>query len=123
MANDGQKEKPGDDISIGSGKHIDLNVEKDNCNKETRDQNPGEKAISQEGDVPKKADRGGYYNENNLQNNVMQPSFSLQDTSILVAKNNAQKGGGRKQPLQSPSTPGPRNTLTGLQGRSGEESQ
>ncbi|KAL7245061.1 hypothetical protein ACSBR2_000408 [Camellia fascicularis] len=45
MANDGQKEKIEDDIPIGSGKHFDPN----------------------EGDVPKKLDRGGYYNEDNLQ--------------------------------------------------------
>ncbi|KAL7239634.1 hypothetical protein ACSBR2_005516 [Camellia fascicularis] len=67
MASDGQKEKVGDDIPTGSGKHIDPNVEEDNCNKETRDQNPGEKDVSQEGNVPKKANRGGYYNEDDLQ--------------------------------------------------------
>ncbi|KAL7174658.1 hypothetical protein ACSBR2_033826 [Camellia fascicularis] len=42
-------------------------MEEDNCNEETRDQNPGEKDVGQEGDVPKKVDRGGYYNENDLQ--------------------------------------------------------
>ncbi|KAL7261471.1 hypothetical protein ACSBR1_000008 [Camellia fascicularis] len=66
MANDGQKEKVGDDISTGSGKHLDLEVKKDNCNEETRDQNPGEKDVGQEGDVPKKSDRSAYYNEDNL---------------------------------------------------------
>ncbi|KAL7176825.1 hypothetical protein ACSBR2_030215 [Camellia fascicularis] len=67
MANDRQKEKIGDDIPTESGKHIDLNVEEDNCNEETRDQNPEKKDVGQEGDVLKKADRGGYYNENDLQ--------------------------------------------------------
>ncbi|KAL7241617.1 hypothetical protein ACSBR1_014253 [Camellia fascicularis] len=62
MANDGQKEKIGDDIPSGNGK----NIEKDNCNEEPQDKNPGEKDIGQEGDVPKKACQGGYYNESNL---------------------------------------------------------
>ncbi|GMP29533.1 hypothetical protein CsSME_00004596 [Camellia sinensis var. sinensis] len=67
MANDGQKEKVGDDIPTRSGKHNDPSIEEDNCNEETRDQNPGEKDVGQEGDVPKKANQSGYYNENNLQ--------------------------------------------------------
>ncbi|KAL7183186.1 hypothetical protein ACSBR1_041795 [Camellia fascicularis] len=67
MANDGQKEKIGDDFPTGSGKHIDPNVEEDNCNEETQDQNHGDKDVRQEGDVPKKSDRSGYYNEDNLQ--------------------------------------------------------
>ncbi|KAL7205521.1 hypothetical protein ACSBR2_018454 [Camellia fascicularis] len=67
MTNDGQKEKIGDNIPTRSSKHFDPNVEEDNCNKETRDQNPGEKDVSQEGDVPKKEDRDGYYNENDFQ--------------------------------------------------------
>ncbi|KAL7163227.1 hypothetical protein ACSBR2_039343 [Camellia fascicularis] len=67
MANDKQKEKVGDDTPIGSGKHIDLNVEEDNCNKETRDKNHREKDVGQEGDVPKKPDRSRYYNEDDLQ--------------------------------------------------------
>ncbi|KAL7247460.1 hypothetical protein ACSBR2_002385 [Camellia fascicularis] len=66
MVNDGQKEKIGDDIPIESGKHIDPNVKEDNCNEEPRDKNPGEKDVSQEGDVLKKADRGEYYNKNDL---------------------------------------------------------
>ncbi|KAL7195267.1 hypothetical protein ACSBR1_035479 [Camellia fascicularis] len=120
MANDGQKDKVGDDIPTGSGKHIDPNVEEENCSEETRDQNPGEKGVSNEGNVPKKSNRGGYYNlrrdgemkgmENKLadlqsvvnfmmQNNVMQPPFPLQDTSILTAKNNAQKGGQKTVPV------------------------
>ncbi|KAL7265015.1 hypothetical protein ACSBR1_002878 [Camellia fascicularis] len=66
-------------------------MEEDNCNEETRDRdrNPGEKDVGQEGDVPKKSDRSGYYNEDDLQNNVMQPPFPLQDTLISAAKNNA----------------------------------
>ncbi|KAL7192954.1 hypothetical protein ACSBR2_024712 [Camellia fascicularis] len=110
MANDGQKEKVGDDIPTGS---------------ETRDPNLGEKDIGKEGDVPKKSNRSRYYNEDDLQvwkdrclrrdeemkgmvdklanlqmvvnfmkqNNVMQLPFPLQDTPILTAKNNTQKGG------------------------------
>ncbi|KAL7238570.1 hypothetical protein ACSBR2_004626 [Camellia fascicularis] len=67
MANDGQKEKIWDNIPTGSSEHFNPNVEEDNCNEKTRDQNPGEKDVDQEGDVPKKSDRGGYYNENDLQ--------------------------------------------------------
>ncbi|KAL7171302.1 hypothetical protein ACSBR2_036034 [Camellia fascicularis] len=67
MANDGQKEKIWDDISTGNDKHFDPNVKEDDCNEETWDQNPGEKDVGQEGDVPKKSDRGGYYNEDDLQ--------------------------------------------------------
>ncbi|KAL7188857.1 hypothetical protein ACSBR1_038669 [Camellia fascicularis] len=66
MANDGQKEKVGDDIPSGSGKHIDPNVEKENCNEEPQEKNPGGKDVGQEGDVPKKAGRGKYYNESDL---------------------------------------------------------
>ncbi|KAL7248024.1 hypothetical protein ACSBR2_002842 [Camellia fascicularis] len=76
-----------------SGKHTDSNMEEDNCNKETRDRNLGEKDVGQEGGVPKKSDRSRYYNEDDLQNNVMQPPFPLQDTPSPAAKNNAQKRG------------------------------
>ncbi|KAL7198227.1 hypothetical protein ACSBR2_020691 [Camellia fascicularis] len=62
MANDGQKEKIGDDIPSESGKYADPNMEEENHNKGTRDQNPGEK----ERDAPKKAGRDEYYNEINL---------------------------------------------------------
>ncbi|KAL7173010.1 hypothetical protein ACSBR2_032473 [Camellia fascicularis] len=88
MANDGQKKKVGDNFPTGSGKHIDPNAEEDNCNEETQDQNHGDKDVGQQGDVPKKSNRNGYYNEDNLQ-----PPFLLQDTPILAAKNNAQKRG------------------------------
>ncbi|KAL7181373.1 hypothetical protein ACSBR1_040288 [Camellia fascicularis] len=64
MANDGQKEKVGDDTPTGSEKHIDLDVEEDNCNEETRNKNHGENDVGQEGGVPKKSNRSGYYNEN-----------------------------------------------------------
>ncbi|KAL7178426.1 hypothetical protein ACSBR2_031548 [Camellia fascicularis] len=67
MANDGQKEKVGDDTPTESEKHIDLDVEEDNCNGETRDKNHGGKDIGQEGGIPKKSDRSGYYNEDDLQ--------------------------------------------------------
>mgnify|MGYP003702859657 CR=1 FL=1 len=67
MANNGHKEKVGNDMPTGSGKHVDLDIEEDNCNEKTRDKNHGEKNIGQEGDVPKKSDRGGYYNEDDLQ--------------------------------------------------------
>ncbi|KAL7223475.1 hypothetical protein ACSBR1_025009 [Camellia fascicularis] len=56
MANDGQKEKVGNDFPTGSGKHIDLDVEEDNCNKETQDQSNREKYVGHEGGVPKKSD-------------------------------------------------------------------
>ncbi|KAL7190447.1 hypothetical protein ACSBR2_022678 [Camellia fascicularis] len=49
MANDGRKEKVENDIPTGSGKHIDLDVDEDNCNEETRDSNPGEKDVGKEG--------------------------------------------------------------------------
>ncbi|KAL7247484.1 hypothetical protein ACSBR2_002405 [Camellia fascicularis] len=67
MANDGQKEKIGDDIPIGSGKYVDPNEEEENCNEEPREQNPEEKDVGQEGEVSKKAGRGEYYNESDLQ--------------------------------------------------------
>ncbi|KAL7175909.1 hypothetical protein ACSBR2_029476 [Camellia fascicularis] len=67
MANDGQKEKVGDDTLTQSGKHIDLNVEEDNYNEETCDKNYGGKNVGQEGNVPKKSNRSGYYNEDDLQ--------------------------------------------------------
>ncbi|THG23652.1 hypothetical protein TEA_013741 [Camellia sinensis var. sinensis] len=67
MTNDGQKEKDGDDTFTESGKHIDLDVEEDNCNKETHDKNHRGKDIGQEIDEPKKTDRSGYYNEDDLQ--------------------------------------------------------
>ncbi|KAL7206169.1 hypothetical protein ACSBR2_018977 [Camellia fascicularis] len=67
MANDGQKEKIGDDIPSESGKHANPNTEEDNCNEKPQDQNPREKDVSQEGDVAKKAGRGEYYNESDLQ--------------------------------------------------------
>ncbi|KAL7162708.1 hypothetical protein ACSBR2_043067 [Camellia fascicularis] len=98
MANDGQKEKVRNDTPIESGKHIDLDVEEDNCNEETRDKNHGGKNVGQEGGVPKKSDRSGYYNEDNLQNNVMQSLFPLQDTLIPAAKKGVQKGGQKTVP-------------------------
>lgn len=67
MANDEHKEKVGDDIPTRSGKHVGPNVEEDNCNEETRDQNPEERDVGKEGDMPKKSDRGGYYNEDDLE--------------------------------------------------------
>ncbi|KAL7231830.1 hypothetical protein ACSBR2_009959 [Camellia fascicularis] len=66
MANDKQKEKIEGDIPSGSGKNADPNVEEDNCNEESRDNNPGEKDIGQEGDVLKKTCQCGYYNESDL---------------------------------------------------------
>ncbi|KAL7163665.1 hypothetical protein ACSBR2_039727 [Camellia fascicularis] len=67
MANDRQKEKIGDNTPTGSGRPIDLDVEEDNCNEETRDQNHRVKDVGQESDVPKKTDQSEYYNEDNLQ--------------------------------------------------------
>ncbi|KAL7167786.1 hypothetical protein ACSBR2_038279 [Camellia fascicularis] len=89
MANDRQKKRIGGDIPSGSGKNAESNVDEDNCNEEPRDKNPGEKDIGQEGDAPKKAWQGGYYNESDLQNNIMQPPFLLENTPIPVAKNDA----------------------------------
>ncbi|KAL7183862.1 hypothetical protein ACSBR2_026105 [Camellia fascicularis] len=130
MANEGQKEKVGDDTPTESGKHIDLDVEEDNCNEEARDKNHREKDVGQEGGVPKKSGRSRYYNDDDLQvwkdrclqrddemkgmadkladlqtvvnfmlqNNVMQPSFPLQDTPIPAVKKGAQKGGQKTVP-------------------------
>ncbi|KAL7193397.1 hypothetical protein ACSBR2_025083 [Camellia fascicularis] len=67
MANNGQKEKIGDDTPTGSGKPVDLDVEEDNCNEETSDKNHRGKDVDLEGDVPKKIDQSGYYNEDNPQ--------------------------------------------------------
>ncbi|KAL7180401.1 hypothetical protein ACSBR1_043574 [Camellia fascicularis] len=129
MASDGQKEKIGDDTPAGSGRPIDLDIEGDNRNTETRDQNHRVKDVGQEDNVPKKTDQSRYYSEDNLQvwkdrclrrdeevkemankladlqsvvnfmmqNNVMQPSFLLQDTPIPAA--NAQKGGQKTIPV------------------------
>ena len=57
MDNAGQKAKVGDDTLTKSGKHIDLDVEEDNYNEETRDKNHGEEDVGQEGDLPKKSYR------------------------------------------------------------------
>ncbi|KAL7170355.1 hypothetical protein ACSBR2_035260 [Camellia fascicularis] len=67
MANDGQKEKIGDDIPSGSGKHSDPNMEEENPNEGPRDQNLREKDVGQEGDPLKKAGQDEYYNESDLQ--------------------------------------------------------
>ena len=67
MASDGQKDMVGDEIPTGSGKHVDPNVEEDGRNEETQNQNHGKKDVGQDGDVPKKPDRSGYYNEDDLQ--------------------------------------------------------
>ncbi|KAL7226712.1 hypothetical protein ACSBR1_021731 [Camellia fascicularis] len=67
MASNEQKDKIGGDASTRNGRPIDLNVEGDNHNEETRDQNHGEKDIGQTSDAPKNANQGRYYNEDNLQ--------------------------------------------------------
>ena len=67
MANDGLKEKIGDDTPTESEKHIDLDVEENNYNKETHDKNHEGKDVGQESDVPKKTDQSGYYNDDDLQ--------------------------------------------------------
>ncbi|KAL7222746.1 hypothetical protein ACSBR1_024448 [Camellia fascicularis] len=67
MASNEQKDKIGGDTPTGSGRPIDLDVERDNHNEETRDQNHGEKDIGQTGDTPKNANQCRYYNEDNLQ--------------------------------------------------------
>ncbi|KAL7175725.1 hypothetical protein ACSBR2_029336 [Camellia fascicularis] len=116
MANDGQKEKVKDDTPTESGKHIDLEVEEDNCNEEARDKNHGGKDVGQEGSVPKKSDRSGYYNEDDLQvwkdrclrrddeikgmanklADLQTAPFPLQDTSIPAARKDTQTGGRRQ---------------------------
>ncbi|GMP96756.1 hypothetical protein CsSME_00045258 [Camellia sinensis var. sinensis] len=85
MANDGHKDKFGDDVPTGSGKHIDPNVEENDYNKETRDQNPREKDVGQKGEVPKKSDRCGYYNENDLQ--VWKDRYLWRDREIIGMAN------------------------------------
>ncbi|KAL7262229.1 hypothetical protein ACSBR1_000576 [Camellia fascicularis] len=87
MANDGQKEKVEDNTPTGSEKHIDLDVEKDNCNEETRDKNHEEEDVCQESDVPNKSDRSEYYNEDDLH-----------DTPMPAAKD-TQKEGQRTVPV------------------------
>ena len=66
IANNGHKEKIGNDTPTGSDRPIDLDVEGDNRNTETRDQNHSRKDVHQDGDIPKKPDRSGYYNEDDL---------------------------------------------------------
>ncbi|KAL7176233.1 hypothetical protein ACSBR2_029730 [Camellia fascicularis] len=67
MANDKQKDQIGDNAPTGSGRPINLDVEGDDRNTETRDQSHGVKDACQEGDAPKTIDRNGYYNEDDFQ--------------------------------------------------------
>ena len=67
MANDGQKAQIRDNAPAGSRRPIDLDVEGDDRNIETRDQSHGVKDADQEGNAPKTTDRSGYYNEDDLQ--------------------------------------------------------
>ncbi|KAL7206882.1 hypothetical protein ACSBR2_019561 [Camellia fascicularis] len=53
MANDRQKDQIGDNAPAGSGRPINLDVERDDRNTETRDQSHGVKDAGQEGDAPK----------------------------------------------------------------------
>ncbi|KAL7235142.1 hypothetical protein ACSBR1_018604 [Camellia fascicularis] len=62
-----QKDQIGDNAPAGSGRPINLDIEGDDRNTETRDQSHGAKDAGQEGDAPKTTDRSGYYNENDLQ--------------------------------------------------------
>ena len=64
MANDEQKDQTGDNAPTGNGRSINLDVEGDNHNTETRDQSHGVKDAGQEGDAPKTTDRS---NEDDLQ--------------------------------------------------------
>ncbi|KAL7176308.1 hypothetical protein ACSBR2_029785 [Camellia fascicularis] len=80
MANDGQKEKIGDNIPSESGKHANSNMEEENHNEGTRDQNLGEKDVGQEGDTPKKAGRDEYYNESDLQ--VWKDRYLMRDSEM-----------------------------------------
>ncbi|KAL7218911.1 hypothetical protein ACSBR2_012055 [Camellia fascicularis] len=140
MANDGQKEKVGDDTPTESGKHINLEVEEDNCNKEAHDKNHGGKDVGQEGGKSKKSDRSGYYNKDNLQ--VWKDRCLRRDDEIKGMATNWQtcnrhrfhyktrrfqrpekipRQGGRRQLLRLLSTIGQRNILAGLRERSGME--
>ncbi|KAL7232573.1 hypothetical protein ACSBR2_010559 [Camellia fascicularis] len=85
MANDRQREKVGDNTPTGSGKPIDLDVKGDNCNEETRDKNHGGKDVGQEGDVQKKTDQSGYYNEDDLQ--VWKERYLRRDDEIKTIAN------------------------------------
>ena len=64
MANDGQKDQIRDNAPARSRRPIDLDVEGDNSNTETRDQSHGVKEADQEGDAPKTTNRS---NEEDLQ--------------------------------------------------------
>ncbi|CAL5389516.1 unnamed protein product [Camellia sinensis] len=76
-----------DNAPAGSGRPIDLDVEGDNSNTDTRDQSHGVKEAGQEGDAPKTTDRSGYHNEDDLQgsrevqvhkrDNVWEKAFEL----------------------------------------------
>ncbi|KAF5933150.1 hypothetical protein HYC85_029321 [Camellia sinensis] len=63
MANDEQKDQIRDNAPTGSRRPIDLDVERDNSNTETRDQSHTVKEAGQEGDAPKTTDRS---NEDDL---------------------------------------------------------
>ncbi|KAL7167663.1 hypothetical protein ACSBR2_038177 [Camellia fascicularis] len=99
MANDGQKEKIGDDIPSGSGKHADLNMDRENCQGEYYNESDfqvwKDRCLRRDGEMKgmtnKLADLQSVVNFM-MQNNVMQPSFPLEDTPIPAAKNDAQKG-------------------------------
>ncbi|KAF5933998.1 hypothetical protein HYC85_030169 [Camellia sinensis] len=53
MANDGQKDQIRDNAPTGSGRPIDLDIEGNDRNTETRDQSHGVKGAGQEGVAPK----------------------------------------------------------------------
>ncbi|GMP93346.1 hypothetical protein CsSME_00043224 [Camellia sinensis var. sinensis] len=57
MANDGQKDQTGDNALVGNRRSINLDVEGDNSNTETRDQSHEVKEAGQKGDAPKTTDR------------------------------------------------------------------
>ncbi|KAL7255500.1 hypothetical protein ACSBR1_009614 [Camellia fascicularis] len=67
MANDEQNDQIGDNAPAGSGRLINLDIEGNDRNTETRDQSHGVKDAGQEGDAPKTTDRSEYYNEDDLQ--------------------------------------------------------
>ncbi|KAL7206933.1 hypothetical protein ACSBR2_019605 [Camellia fascicularis] len=85
MASKEQKNKIMGDVPTGSGRPIDLDVEGDNHNEETRDQNHGKKDISQTGDTPKNANQGRYYNEDNLQ--IWKDRFLRRDEEVKEMAN------------------------------------
>ena len=67
MASNSQRERIGNDTPVGGGRPVDPNTREGDHNEEVRDQNHAEKDVGQGGDASKRADKGRYYNEDDLQ--------------------------------------------------------